>query len=208
MKIRLFVIGTSLILSMYSCGSDDSPCTESTWYEDLDGDGDGNPNVSQSACEQPDGFVANSNDTNDKEGLLIADGQSYVFAFARLIRPMDLVDGSPLYPYRIALFVEENSRNSDAVVVSFNVHPPNTAPTDSGITVGTFDLCECPGQDETGLKELGVDFQTNIRSLNINDSKGSITITGSGRNLAVQSNGVELEDGSTLEFQFEGTFRN
>ncbi len=36
-----------------------------TWYEDLDGDGLGNPLVDTIACEQPIGFVNNSSDAND-----------------------------------------------------------------------------------------------------------------------------------------------
>ena len=36
-----------------------------TWYEDVDGDGLGNPAVSQMSCEQPAGFVANNTDTED-----------------------------------------------------------------------------------------------------------------------------------------------
>ena len=44
---------------------DDAPCVESTWYQDADGDGLGNPNASQSACEQPTGYVSNSNDPDD-----------------------------------------------------------------------------------------------------------------------------------------------
>jgi len=54
----------SLIFFFAACESD-TPCTETTWYQDLDGDGLGNPNVSQEACEQPDGYVADNSDTDD-----------------------------------------------------------------------------------------------------------------------------------------------
>lgn len=60
--IILFLVGTVFIVS--SC-SDDDNCTETTWYEDADGDGLGNPDVSQPACDQPEGFVSNDTDTDD-----------------------------------------------------------------------------------------------------------------------------------------------
>ena len=58
----LFLLGVTLT---FSCDEDDAACTETTWYQDSDGDGLGNPDVSQSACEQPSGYVANSNDPDD-----------------------------------------------------------------------------------------------------------------------------------------------
>ena len=36
-----------------------------TWYEDLDGDGLGNGNVSESICTQPIGYVSNADDSDD-----------------------------------------------------------------------------------------------------------------------------------------------
>ena len=47
---------------MYSCTSD---CDETTWYEDADQDGLGNPALSIASCDQPSGFVANDTDLDD-----------------------------------------------------------------------------------------------------------------------------------------------
>ena len=38
-----------------------------TWYEDADGDGYGNPDVSQTTCNPPEGWVNNSWDCNDQD---------------------------------------------------------------------------------------------------------------------------------------------
>jgi len=40
-------------------------CQIRTWYADNDGDGFGDPESAQEACEQPEGFVANSDDCDD-----------------------------------------------------------------------------------------------------------------------------------------------
>lgn len=53
------------ILMLTSCGDDDDSCIETTWYEDSDDDGLGNPDNSLSACEQPVGYVADNSDTDD-----------------------------------------------------------------------------------------------------------------------------------------------
>ncbi len=66
----LLLIGVFVLIT--SCADDDEMCTETTWYEDADGDGRGNPDVSESSCDQPDGFVDNNSDTDDTEGNVIA----------------------------------------------------------------------------------------------------------------------------------------
>lgn len=57
-----------LTAGMVSFSCNEGECVEMTWYEDADGDGLGNPDVSQTACEQPDGYVTDNSDTDDSGG--------------------------------------------------------------------------------------------------------------------------------------------
>lgn len=63
----LFILIFSLVsFLMISCSKDDdSVCEAITWYQDVDGDGLGNPDVNQTDCEQPAGYVSNSDDLDD-----------------------------------------------------------------------------------------------------------------------------------------------
>jgi len=74
----LLFLGAIVLIS--SCKDDDEPCTETTWYEDADNDGLGNPDVSQSACDQPTGYVADDSDTDDTGGSS-SEGSTPVSAF-------------------------------------------------------------------------------------------------------------------------------
>ncbi len=67
-KILLFLcmLG-SLSLMLQSCKDN---CDEMTWYADADGDGFGDANVTESACDRPDGFVDNSSDVDDSDAQL------------------------------------------------------------------------------------------------------------------------------------------
>ncbi len=54
--------GLLIILSFSTCYmscEEDGQCEDTVWYEDLDGDGFGDPDVFMMSCEQPDGYVAN-----------------------------------------------------------------------------------------------------------------------------------------------------
>ena len=63
LKLSLFLLlGAAFLLA--SCKEEDD-CLPTAWYEDADGDGLGNPDVSLTACDQPDGYVADNSDTND-----------------------------------------------------------------------------------------------------------------------------------------------
>ncbi len=57
----LVILFTAVVIS---CNKDDD-CTPTTWYEDADGDGLGNPDVSTSNCDQPTGYVSNADDDDD-----------------------------------------------------------------------------------------------------------------------------------------------
>ena len=61
-----FLLAATLAFVFTACDKEDeTPCTETTWYEDADEDGLGNPDVSQSACDQPSGYVDNADDDDD-----------------------------------------------------------------------------------------------------------------------------------------------
>ena len=72
MKIPVFslLIPLGLLFSLAACDDETTaePCVETTWYEDADNDGLGNPDVSIEDCEQPTGYVDNSDDLDDTGG--------------------------------------------------------------------------------------------------------------------------------------------
>lgn len=73
MKRTYFLLLTLLACSFlfFSCSDDDDSgsCAESTWYQDNDGDGFGT-DVSQTSCDQPDGFASETGDCNDDDATI------------------------------------------------------------------------------------------------------------------------------------------
>lgn len=74
MKNNLFIqclfISCFLVLAM-GCQKDE--CTQLSWYEDADGDGLGDPDVSIEECEKPEGYVDNDSDFTPHSILNIGD---------------------------------------------------------------------------------------------------------------------------------------
>jgi len=70
MKTIKYLLLLLLTISIFSCGDDEAPpCIPIVWYADADNDTLGDANVTMEACYQPDGFVGNSDDTNDTDPL-------------------------------------------------------------------------------------------------------------------------------------------
>ena len=66
--LALFAVVIGLVFTT-SCGEDEDPgCTEVEWFADTDGDGLGDATASVMACEQPEGYVDNSDDEDDTQG--------------------------------------------------------------------------------------------------------------------------------------------
>ncbi len=65
--ISAVLLLTASALIAASCAEDLQPCTESTWFQDSDGDGLGNPDVTFDSCEAPEGYVADNTDEDDAD---------------------------------------------------------------------------------------------------------------------------------------------
>ncbi|WP_452226900.1 YHYH protein [Lacinutrix cladophorae] len=70
---KITLLSLFLVIGFIACSSDDNGSSEDeeivefTWYQDLDGDGFGNLNVSITSATQPDGYVSNSSDSDDTD---------------------------------------------------------------------------------------------------------------------------------------------
>ncbi len=52
------------------CGTVDDEATETPWYLDSDGDGYGDPSISEVACTAPSSYVANNGDCDDIDAAI------------------------------------------------------------------------------------------------------------------------------------------
>ena len=95
----------AIIFLTTSCGDEEVDCTPLTWYEDFDGDGLGNPDVSQDSCDQIDGYVSNANDDDDSGNTYVTvDVDSDLFIKDNLtitVVACTLSDGSSAMCYEI-----------------------------------------------------------------------------------------------------------
>lgn len=67
MKKLLLLTFTCMTLIFSGCTEEDTVCDTMIWYRDNDGDDLGDPNNIVNACEQPEGYVDNSNDDDDTD---------------------------------------------------------------------------------------------------------------------------------------------
>ena len=88
----------------------------SIWYQDYDGDGYGNPNLSLQAASQPNGFVANTSDCNDLDSSIYpgateicADGVDQDCSGAdEICGSASDNTGMYAYPYNISSVIKES----------------------------------------------------------------------------------------------------
>lgn len=78
-SLMIVLLGLSAVL-FSSCQDDEGACPETAWYQDADGDGLGNPAISQTACDQPAGYVADNTDTDDSDSMISVDASFFTSA--------------------------------------------------------------------------------------------------------------------------------
>ncbi len=163
-----FVISIALF-TMYSCGDDEEACTESTWFEDADGDGLGNADVSLQDCDQPTGYVADNTDTDDTGGSSLVEGTTPVSAFDEFNTDAVTV-----------------SFNGDEITIESNALPNHTSPywaTDNSLyidpVVATAQQMS-PGRITQGSYTLTVSTSPEIASTTSSTGLGAIGIAVTG----------------------------
>lgn len=65
LNLANFIILIAITMVILSGCKKDDKCSETTWYQDADSDGLGNPDISIMDCDQPLGYVSNYNDDDD-----------------------------------------------------------------------------------------------------------------------------------------------
>jgi hypothetical protein len=117
-NILLFAFVASLFI-FQAC--DDNECqTPTTWYEDADGDGLGNPDVSVEDCDQPSNYVTDNTDTDDTD----AGGASLHAAFSDFDS-----DNFTIYLDGNEVVIETNGLPNHTSPYWSDTHPLYSAPT-------------------------------------------------------------------------------
>ena len=68
--IKFFVFAMSLGMFFVACDDDDDDCTELVYYQDIDGDGEGNRKLFVTSCNPLQGFVLNGLDPVDTDASI------------------------------------------------------------------------------------------------------------------------------------------
>lgn len=163
-SIFAFLLLVALITGMIACDKGDYPCTEITWFQDVDGDGLGNPDESQTACEQPEGYVADNTDPDDSGGTN-SEGSTPISAFDdfnsnAVIVSFDgdeiTIESNALPNHTSPYWATSNSLYIDPVVANTNQMSPGT------IREGSYTLTvpaapqKAANTSATGLGAIGI----------------------------------------------------
>lgn len=162
--LSTFLLIALTTVSLLSSCDKEEDCIEITWYEDNDGDGLGNPDVSLSACEQPNGYVEDGTDPDDSGNTTLL-GNTPVSAFDDFNADAVMVsfDGNEITIESNALpnhtspyWDSSNSLYIDPVVADPNRMSPGT------IREGSYSLTvpaapqKASSTSSTGLGAIGI----------------------------------------------------
>ncbi|MFM9948994.1 MAG: MopE-related protein [Saprospiraceae bacterium] len=168
------------------CDSQTDEGVQTTYYRDMDGDGFGNPAMTQSACTQPGGYVSNNSDCDDNDALekpgqtwyadLDNDGYSTGSTLTQCLRPAG---------YKAAIELTAISGDCNDAVAAIN---PAAAEICDGIDN------DCDGQIDDGV------LNTWYRDMD-GDGFGnpSNTTTACSQPVGYVANNTDCDDNDALE---------
>ena len=159
----IILIAAMLTIILVSCDKDE--CELQTFYLDADSDGLGNPEVSIEACEMPEGYVCNNNDTDDSNTGSEDDNGLHP-AFEKF-------DGN-----NFTIFMD-----GDEIVIETNGHPNHTSPYWSNTTarsaidpMGNTLTTPAASEDHPLFVEPTVTSHMFMAPGNIDDFNGDFTL--------------------------------